>query len=150
MILIPDTVYTEVEDGRDRGYDIPSIVDVPWVELGVLTPDEEIEQLLIKAEMPSRKGEPPTKNLGECAVLACAVHRHMVAVLDDGDARTVARSRDTRIVTSMWIIAEARKKLSDVDSEAAERIYADLVATDMRLPRVESFIGWAYEMGLLE
>ncbi|WP_343577800.1 hypothetical protein, partial [Mycobacterium sp.] len=90
MILIPDTVYTEVEDGRDRGYDIPSIVDVPWVELGVLTPDEEIEQLLIKAEMPSRKGEPPTKNLGECAVLACAVHRHMVAVLDDGDARTVA------------------------------------------------------------
>uniref|UniRef100_UPI0031DE4F7F hypothetical protein n=1 Tax=Mycobacterium sp. TaxID=1785 RepID=UPI0031DE4F7F len=85
-----------------------------------------------------------------CAVLACAVHRHMVAVLDDGDARTVARSRDTRIVTSMWIIAEARKKLSDVDSEAAERIYADLVATDMRLPRVESFIGWAYEMGLLE
>lgn len=150
VILIPDTVYAEVEEGRDRGYDIPSILDLPWVELGVLTPDEEIEQLLIKAEMPSRKGDPPTKNLGECAVLACAVHRHMVAVLDDGDARTVASSRDMRVVTSMGIIAEARKKLSDVDSEAAERIYADLVATDMRLPRVGSFIGWAYEIGLLE
>lgn len=150
VILIPDTVYSEVEKGRDGGYAIPSIVDLPWVELGVLTPDEEVEQLLIKADMPSRKGDPPTKNLGECAVLACAVHRRMVAVLDDRDARTVASSRDMRVVTSVWIIAEARKKLSDVDSEAAERIYVDLVTTDMRLPRVESFIGWAYEIGLLE
>ena len=50
----------------------------------------------------------------------------------------------------MGIIAEARKKLCDVNSKAAERIYADLVATDMRLPKVESFIGWAYEIGLLE
>jgi len=36
-----------------------------------------------------------------------------------------------------------------VDSEAAERIYSDLVATGMRLPQVESFIGWAYRVGLL-
>ena len=97
LILIPDTVYSEVEKGRDGGYDIPSIADLPWVELGVLTPDEEVEQLRIKADMPSRRGDPPTKNLGECAVLACAVHRRMVPVLDDRDARTVAGSRDMRV-----------------------------------------------------
>lgn len=149
VILIPDTVYGEVEDGRDCDHDIPSIAALPWVELGALTLEEEMQQLLIKADMPSEKGESPRKNLGECAVLACAIHRGMVAVIDDSDARTQARNRSVRYVTSMWIIARAYKVLDDVDSDAAERIYEDLVATDMRLPRVESFIGWAYEVGLL-
>lgn len=149
LILIPDTVHGEVEAGRDSGYDIPSIAALQWVELGVLTPEEEMRQLLIKADIPSRKGDSPRKNLGECAVLACAIHRGMVAAIDDGDARTQARNHNVRYITSMWIIARAYKTLDDVDSDAVERIYEDLVATDMRLPRVESFIGWAYEVGLL-
>ena len=149
LILIPDTVYGEVEDGRDSDYAIPSIAGLPWVELGVLTPEEEMRQLLIKADMPSGKGDSPRKNLGECAVLACAIHRGMVAVIDDGDARTQARNRSVQYITSMWIIARAYKTLDDVDSDTAERIYEDLVATEMRLPGVESFIGWAYEVGLL-
>lgn len=146
LILIPDTVWAEVETGRDRGYGIPSIADLPWVELAVLTPDEELEQLLIKAEMPSKKGDSPRKNLGECAVLSCAIHRGMVAVIDDGDARIQAKSRGVRFVNSMWIVAEAYKTIENFD---AEQVYEDLVATGMRLPRVESFIGWAYEVGLL-
>ncbi|BBZ09320.1 hypothetical protein MDOR_34890 [Mycolicibacterium doricum] len=149
LILIPDTVMSEVEAGRDLGYDIPAISDLDWVEIGVLTSEEEIDQLLIKADLPAHKDDAPTKNLGECAVLACAVHRQMVAVIDDGDASAVARFRGVRYVNSMWIIAEARKRLGDVDSETAEQIYTDLLATEMRLPRVESFIGWAYRMGLL-
>ncbi|MGN2636583.1 hypothetical protein ACTD5D_10405 [Nocardia takedensis] len=149
LILIPDTVHGEIEDGRARGYDIPAITDLSWVELGVLTTEEAITQLDIKVDMPSAKGDGPRKNLGECAVLACAVHRGMVAVIDDGDARAQARRRAVRFVTSLWIIAEARKTLDDVDSDTAEQIYADLLATGMRLPKVESFIGWAYEMQLL-
>lgn len=149
LILIPDTVASEVQAARDLDHDIPSIADLAWVELGVLTPEEEMRQLLIKADMPSGKGDSPRKNLGECAVLACAIHRGMVAAIDDGDARTQARNRSVQYITSMWIIARAYKTLDDVDSDAAERIYEDLVATDMRLPRVESFIGWAYEVGLL-
>lgn len=149
LILIPDTVNSEVEDGRDRGYDIPEISALDWVEIGVLTPDEVDTQLEIKVSMPSLNGESARKHLGECAVLACAVHRQMVAVIDDRDGCRQASHRGARYVDSMWIIAEARKRLSDVDSEAAEQIYADLVATGMRLPTVESFIGWAYRMGLL-
>ncbi|MEU2172865.1 MULTISPECIES: hypothetical protein [Nocardia] len=149
LILIPDTVNGEVEEGRDRGYDIPSITELPWVELGVLTFEEADTQLQIKVDMPSMKGDGPRKNLGECAVLACAVHRQMVAVIDDRDARSQARQRGVRFVTSMWIIAEACKTLDDIDSEAAERIYENLLATHMRLPTVESFVGWAYEVGLL-
>lgn len=149
LILIPDTVADELEAGSDLGYDIPSIANLPWVELGVLTSAEEMEQLIIKADLPSGRGDSPRKHLGECSVLACAVHRQMVAVIDDGDARTQARSRGVRYVTSMAIIAQAYKTLDDVDADTAERIYEALLATEMRLPRVESFIGWAYEVGLL-
>ncbi|MGW0007279.1 hypothetical protein [Nocardia grenadensis] len=106
-------------------------------------------RLDIKVDMPSTKGDGPRKNLGECAVLACAVHRQMVAAIDDGDARSQARQRGVRFVTSMWIIAEAYKTFGDIDSGAAERIYESLLATDMRLPAVESFVGSAYEVGLL-
>ncbi|UAK37240.1 hypothetical protein K8O93_19110 [Gordonia bronchialis] len=41
------------------------------------------------------------------------------------------------------------KRLDDVDGEAAEQLYEELLETDMRLPRVDSFIGWAYEVGFL-
>lgn len=53
---------------------------------------------------------------------------------DDGDARSKARARGLRFVTSMWTIAEANKCLDDVDGEAAEQLYVELLATDMRLP----------------
>lgn len=149
LILIPDTVYSEVLDGRDRDYDIPDVGDLEWVEVGVLTEQEQDTQLDIKVYMPSQVGESARKHLGECAVLACAIHRQMVAVIDDGGGRGQAVSRGVRHVNSMWIIAQARKTLADVDSEAAEQIYADLVATGMRLPQVDSFIRWAYGVGLL-
>lgn len=149
VILIPDTVHSEILDGRDRGYDIPAVGDLDWVEVGVLTEEEQDTQLDIKIRMPSQVGESAGEHLGECAVLACAIHRQMIAVIDDRGGRGQAVSRGVRHVNSMWIIAQARKSLDDVDSETAERIYADLVATKMRLPQVESFIGWAYGVGLL-
>lgn len=149
VILIPDTVHAEVEDGRDRNHEIPSIASLPWVELGVLTEDEAQTQILIKVDLPVEKGDWPRKHLGECAVLACAIHRGMVAVIDDGEARTQATAREVSHVGSMWIIAKAYKTLDDVDAEAAERIYQSLLDTGMRLPPAESFIGWAYEMGHL-
>lgn len=62
------------------------------------------------------------------------------------DARIQAKSRGVRFVNSMWIVAEAYKTVDNFD---AEHVYEDLVATGMQPPRVESFIGWAYEVGLL-
>lgn len=106
LILIPDAVSAEVRAGRESDYEIPDLATLPWVEVGVLTPAEEHTQLLIKVDMPSASNDGPAKNLGECAVLACAQHRGMVAVIDDSDARSQARARGLRFVTSMWIIAE--------------------------------------------
>lgn len=149
LILIPDSVDVEIGRGRDVGYDLPDIDSLPWVERGILTEDEETLQLLIKVDMPSKPGDRATKNLGECAVLACATERGMTAVIDDRDAREQARARKLRFVTTMHIIVEAHRVLDDIDSEAAEQLYESLLATDMRLPRVDSVIGWGYEMELL-
>ena len=149
VVVIPDTVHGEVQDGRELDLDIPSISDLPWVELAVLTPAEEQDQLTFKISMPSKRGDNPRKNMGECAVLACATRRGMVAVIDDSDARTLAGTHGIKYVNSMWIIAQAYRTLDDVDAESAEQIYEALRATDMHLPVIESFIGWAYEVGLL-
>ncbi|MFH5228164.1 hypothetical protein [Antrihabitans spumae] len=146
LILIPDTVNAEVEDGREAGYDIPALATLSWVEIGVLTEDESMTQLYIKVDMPSGKSDRPGKNLGECAVLACAQHREMIAVIDDGDAREQARARNLKFITTMRIIAEAHRRLDDVD---AEHLYEALIATGMRLPKTDSFVGWAYAIGWL-
>jgi len=149
LILIPDSVGVEIERGRDLGYDLPDIDTLPWVERGILSEEEERLQLLIKIDMPSGPGDAQTKNLGECAVLACATKRGMTAVIDDGDARQQARARGVRFETTMHIVIEAYKRLDDIDAEAAEQLYEALVATGMRLPRVESVVGWGYSMELL-
>ncbi|MGB2949249.1 MAG: hypothetical protein WBB62_10650 [Rhodococcus sp. (in: high G+C Gram-positive bacteria)] len=146
LVLIPDTVNTEIEAGIEAGYDITSPGTLDWVEIGVLTMDEADTQLRIKLEMPSGKKDPPEKNLGECAVLACAKHRGMVAVIDDGDARAQARNRELPSVGTMWIIAEAHKQLDDVD---AEQLYQALRDTDMHLPHTDSIVGWAQKKGFL-
>lgn len=149
LILIPDSVDLEIRVGRDLGYDLPDIDSLPWVKRGILTENEQTLQLLIKVDMPSNPGDPPTKNLGECAVLACAMERGMTAVIDDSDARVQARVRGLRFETTMHIIIEAYKRLDDIDSEAAEQLYEALVATDMRLPHIDSVIAWGYTMELL-
>lgn len=146
LVLIPDTVNTEIEAGIEAGYDITSPRTLDWVEIGVLTPDEEWTQQFIKVDMPSGKNDPPEKNLGECAVLACAKHRGMIAVIDDGDARAQASARELPYVGTIWIIAEAHKQLDDID---VEQLYQALLDTDMHLPHADSFVGWAQKKGLL-
>ena len=39
LILIPDSVDVEISRGRERGYDLPDIDSLPWVERGILTED---------------------------------------------------------------------------------------------------------------
>ncbi|WP_186626568.1 hypothetical protein [Rhodococcus sp. BP22] len=146
LVLIPDTVNTEIEAGIEAGYDITSPSTLDWVEIGVLTADEARSQQFIKVDMPSGKKDPPEKNLGECAVLACAKHRGMIAVIDDGDARAQARARELPSIGTMWIICEAHKHLDDID---AEQVYQALLDTDMHLPQANSFVEWAKKFGLL-
>ncbi|MCL2667243.1 MAG: hypothetical protein FWF02_06000, partial [Micrococcales bacterium] len=91
----------------------------------------------------------PTEHLGECAVIACAHHRGLTAILDDRAAVAQARrfgvpSRDT-----LWIVVE--EYLSTGNRQAAARTVDDLLTAGMYLPvdSGESLFAWAYEAGYL-
>ncbi|MGI8665414.1 MAG: hypothetical protein ACR2N4_05210 [Jatrophihabitans sp.] len=79
VILIPSDVDTEIQAGQQRYAGIPSLATTPWAQLTVLTEEEALTQLEIKAAM----GGGQTQHLGECAVIACAQHRNLIALLDE-------------------------------------------------------------------
>ena len=104
IVLIPSEVNDEIESGRDRYFDIPSLKDIDWVELAILDQDSEYFTFLgAKGEM----GGLSNQHLGECAVIACAHHRGMTAVLDERAAKAVAEQRQLDCVDTMWIAVDA-------------------------------------------
>lgn len=148
IVIIPSEVSDEVENGRERYADIPSLKDVGWVELAVLDQDSEYFTFLgVKGEM----GGVSTEHLGECAVIACAQHRELTAILDERAAKTVATQREVETVDTMWIAVAAYKNLFGRNRERAAALVDDLLATGMRLPveSGESLFQWGYENGLL-
>lgn len=148
VILIPDEVNTEIEVGRTFYPRIPAIAGLAWAETTVLTDEETFTLLMLKAE---RGGTDPAKDLGECAVIACAQHRGHIAVIDERAAVAQARERGIPVIDTLWIVIEAYKSLFDRDTHRAAEVINDLIDTGMRLPITsgESLMVWAYEEGLL-
>lgn len=147
LVFIPDDVNTEIEQGRERYMGIPAVGSVRWATIAVLTEEEAWTQLVIKAEMAGR----PNEHLGECAVIACAHHRNLVAILDERAA--IEQADRLQVVThdTLWIVVEAYKRLYQRDRDLTARVVDDLLATGMFLPvdSGESLLSWAYENGLL-
>lgn len=147
LVLVPDDVSFEIDRGRDRYPDIPSVADATWVELTTLTDDEELTQLLIKADMAGK----PRAHLGECAVIAVAHHRGHVALLDDKAATWQAERRGVEARSTLWLVIEACKQADRIDRIKATTMADDLLRTGMWLPVTsgEGLLAWAYEEGLL-
>lgn len=147
VVLVPTDVNSEIEAGRARHPDIPSVSSVKWAEVAVLTEEEVWTQTVVKAEMGGRTFE----HLGECAVIACAHHRAMTAVLDERAAVAQARRLHVPTHDTMWIVIEAYKHLYGRDKQRTARVIDDLLVTGMYLPLAsgESVLSWAYEEGLL-
>lgn len=76
----------------------------------------------------------PRQHLGECAVIACATHRGLTALLDDRSAITQANRHGVQSRDTLWLVIEAYWTLPDFDRERAIRVVDDLVATGMYLP----------------
>lgn len=148
IILIPDEVNTEIEKGRTGYPHIPSVDEVPWAKTTVLTDEEAFTLLQLKAD---RGGTDPLKDLGECAVIACALHRGHLAVIDERAAVVQAEAKGVAVVDTLWIVIEAYKVLFDRDKQKAAQVIDDLLETGMWLPihSGESLMVWAYEDGLL-
>lgn len=147
LIAIPTDVNDEVEQRRTLHTGIPSVSGVTWAEVAVLDDEETWTQTLIKAQM----GGGPREHLGECAVIACARHRGMVAVLDERAAGVQADLQRVSWRDSLWIAVEAYKKLFGRDRERTEQLVDDLLTSGLWLPfdTGSSVFTWAYEEGLL-
>ena len=104
-------------------------------------------QLRIKAQLGGRK----TEHLGECAVIAIAHHRDLIAILDDRAAAEQANLLGVASHGTFWIVVDAYKELFDQDRGRAVKVVDDLLTTGMYLPVAsgESFFVEACKRGLL-
>jgi predicted nucleic acid-binding protein len=147
VVLIPRQVETEIAKGSDKYPSIPSVSSVGWARTVVLDDDDELSAMFIKA----RLGGGANEHIGECAVIAYAQRRGLVAVLDDRAAVEQADRLDVESIGTMWIVVEAYKTLWNRDRDAVIAAVDALLSTDMRLPLstgAEVF-AWAYEEGRL-
>jgi predicted nucleic acid-binding protein len=144
-VLVPTNVDDEIEEGRARHPDIPAVSTLDWVELAVLDEDETWTQLQVKAQLAGH----PKEHLGECAVIACAHHRGLVAILDDRAAVAQAQVLGVPTHDTLWIVVKGY--LVTGGREAAVGTVDDLLDTGMYLPvgSGESLLAWAYEEGYL-
>jgi predicted nucleic acid-binding protein len=147
VLLVPDDVDTEIQAGQINYAGIGDVASTPWAKLTVLTEEEVGTQLLIKAAM----GGGPTEHLGESAVIACAKHRQLTALLDERRAIAQATQRGVASHDTLWLVIEAYTTVFNFDRSRTVRVVDDLIATDMYLPidSGESLFLWAYEEGLL-
>ena len=95
----------------------------------MLDDDDELAAMLIKA----RLGGGVDEHIGECAVIAYAQRRGLLAVLDDRAAIEQADRLGVQSVGTMWIIVEAYKSLWDRSANAMVAAIDALLDTDMRL-----------------
>jgi len=141
VVVVPSQVSSEIDAGRERHAGIPTVSEVEWARLTVLTEAEDWTQLLVKAQM----GGGPEEHLGECAVIACAHHRGMIAILDERAAIEQATRLEVASRDTLWLVIEAYKSLYGRDREQAIRVVDDLLETGMWLPfkSGESLFAWA-------
>jgi predicted nucleic acid-binding protein len=98
-VLIPREVDVEIEKARDKHSGIPAVSSACWAKLAVLTDDEEWTAMQVKAALGGGKQE----HLGESAVIACARHRGLIAVLDDRAAIEQAERRQVKWVDTLGL-----------------------------------------------
>lgn len=147
IVLVPSEVNDEIARGRELYADIPPVNATRWAHLTSLDELELVTLLQVKSAI----GGTDRQHLGECAVIACAHHRSLTAILDDKAAVAQASLRSVPTHSSLWIVIEAYKTLLDQDRAKAADIVDALLETGMHLPfdSGTSLMVWAYEHGLL-
>jgi len=147
IVIVPTEVDAEIQNGRNKYSGIVDPAALPWVKRTVLTEDEEWTQLQVKAAL----GGGPLEHLGECAVIACALHRGHVALLDERAAITQADLRGVQARDTLWVVIEAYATIYGENRDQAIAVVDALLATNMYLPIENgmSLFAHAYEKGLL-
>jgi predicted nucleic acid-binding protein len=130
VVLVPREVEKEIDDARERYVGVPLLHEVPWASRTFMTEDEQWTATQVKAAL----GGGSEEHLGESAVIACARHRGLVAVLDDRAAVEQANRFGVQSINTMKIVAEAHKTIFNGDQNQTIALVDALLDTDMRLP----------------
>jgi predicted nucleic acid-binding protein len=97
-VIAPAQVATELSAGRGRGYDLPDLVTLPWVDLRVVAP--------LSPEL----GAFGFLGAGERAVLTLAMaNPAAVAVIDERPARKVAARFGVKVTGTLNLILVAKQ-----------------------------------------
>src|SRR5438552_587060 len=110
----------EILDGIASHPTLDHLVTIRWLDIVELDIQETVRAVQFKAEL----GGDPTRDLGECAVLALAEARAGTAVIDDRDAAALGRRYGVSVVGTLAVIAGAFKR-SVIEREAAEALVDD-------------------------
>ncbi len=95
-VWVPDAVVEELKAGHERGYDVPSKLEYPWIKrINPLHMPEEWLALEL--------------GRGELAAMSLALeHRESVILLDDLLARRIAQAAGLRVWGTLRILFEAK------------------------------------------
>jgi predicted nucleic acid-binding protein len=147
VVLIPREVEVEIEKARNDHSGIPSVSSACWASLVITTDDEDFMAMQVKAALGGGKGV----HLGESAVIACARHRSLIAVLDDRAAVGQAERFDVKWIDTLGIVVRAYKFVYAMDRDKASAIVDALIDTGMYLPfrSGAELFDWAYKEGIL-
>jgi predicted nucleic acid-binding protein len=127
---LPETVRRELGMGVDANPHLRSVLEARWLTPRDLKSDREDKAFTFYT---SRLLGPSNKNLGECGVLALAEANEVIAVVDDGDARSLADERGVEVKTTVGVLCDLVNDGS-LSLSLAEKVADALLVTDYRLP----------------
>jgi hypothetical protein len=130
VVLVPREVELEIEVARNLHAGVPSLDSVTWANRIFMNDDEELTALQVKVVL----GGGTREHVGECAVIACAKHRELVAVLDERAAVEQAKAHHVVSVDTMRIVADAHKTAFAGDPSKTVALVDALLETGMWLP----------------
>lgn len=143
---LPETVRRELGAGVDANPHLRAILEAQWLTPRSIDSGAEIAMFGVYT---GRLLGTNRENLGECGVLALAEAHDAVAVIDDGNARTIANERGVTVKTTVSLLCDLVNAGSlglDVASEVADA----LIETEYRLPfKPGEFRMFVIEKGLI-
>ena len=143
--LIPEGVQAELRRGVEAQPVLQEVLDATWLTVRRLDTDDELVSYASFAERLVEDG----RNQGEAEVLALAATLPGIAVVDDGDARTVAQKARVQLKPTLALLFDAIR--ADIISEQElDEIADDLIASKYRLPfSAGEAIAWGRTRGML-
>ena len=109
---------------------VPTVGSTTWAGRIFPTSDEEWTAMQVKVVL----GGGTKEHMGECAVIACAKHRKLVAVIDERAAVAETIARKVPFLDTMRLVANAHKSIFDQDESKTVALVDALLGTGMWLP----------------